>query len=137
MYVPITTFYAVHSLSWIDIKLFSLVIHSIRAIDFSSQTDRQLAFAHLQILYRTNQLKFDVRYPLDVCLISLNTNPFLNLMTQVLKSLSIPNHHTSEDYINYHELFQSAMNGILFNLNPNNFTMNRSNFESMYNLKWV
>lgn len=136
MYVPATDFYAVHALSWIDIKIFSLVIHSIRAIDFSSQTDRQLAFAHLQILYRTNQLKFDVRYPLDVCLICLNLNPFLNLMTQLLRSLSIPNHHTADDYNKYHELFQNAMNGILLNLNPNNYIMNRSTFEELFHLQW-
>lgn len=137
MYLPTTEYYAVHSLSWIDIKIFSLVIHSIRAIDFSSQTDRQLAFAHLQILYRTNQLKFDLRYPLDVCLISLNLEPFLNLMTKLLKSLSLPNHHTPEDYREYHDLFQHAMNGILDNLNPNTYTMNRTVFEKLFNLRWV
>lgn len=137
MYMPVDTFYVVHSLSWIDIKIFSIVIHSIRAIDFSSQTDRQMAFAHLQMLYRTNQLIFDVRYPLDVVLISLNIAPFLQLMTSLLKSLSIPNHHSPEDYRIYHELFQKSMNDILFNLNPVNYMMNRENFEDMFQLKWT
>lgn len=137
MYTPVDTFYIVHSLSWIDVKIFSIVIHSIRAIDFSSQTDRQMAFAHLQMLYRTNQLIFDVRYPVDVVLISLNIAPFLQLMTNLLKSLSIPNHHSSEDYRIYHELFQSSMNDILSNLNPTNYIMNRKNFEEMFQLKWT
>lgn len=136
VYLPQSTFYAVHALSWIDIKLFSLVVHSIRAIDFSSQTDRQMALAHLQTLYRTNQLIFDVRYPLDVTLISLNISPFLPLMTALLKSLSIPNHHTNEDYYKYHELFQSSMSGIIYNLNPMNYEMNRGMFEEMFHLSW-
>lgn len=96
-----------------------------------------MAFAHLQMLYRTNQLIFDVRYPLDVVLISLNIAPFLQLMTSLLKSLSIPNHHSPEDYRIYHELFQKSMNDILFNLNPVNYMMNRENFEDMFQLKWT
>jgi len=136
MYHPKATFYIVHSMSWVDIKIFSLVIHSIRAIDFSSQTDRQLAFAHLQMMYRTNQLLYNVRYPLDVCLISLNADPFLDLMTGLLRSLSIPNHHTPEDYENYHQLFQTSLNDILWNLSPVNYLMNRDSFESIYHLSW-
>lgn len=135
-YSPSDRYYAVHSMGWIDIKLVSLTVHSIRPINFSSVTERHYALSHLQVLYRKNQLLFDERYPLDVVLISLNAEPFKSGFTDILYSLSIPNHHSFIDYLSYHDKFEKGINSVIHYLDPVNFLMNRVEFEDRFQLTW-